>query len=57
MANPEGALIACSNQSMEKKNFTACLSNFWIDYNEIGKAELGEGEQMNLETIFLEHEV
>ena len=43
---------------IEEKNFTACLSNIWTDFYDIGKIKLGgEENNLGLQYALLEHEV
>lgn len=57
IANPDGSLIACTNSSSEKKNFTSCVSFLWNDFYEIGKIKLGtEDNPVYLQTQLIEHE-
>ena len=51
-------MIACTNLGQDEKNFTACLSNIWTDFYDIGKLKLGnEDNYQGLQYALIEHEV
>ena len=51
-------MIACTNFGQDEKNFTACLSNIWTDFYDIGKIKLGnEDNFQGLQYALIEHDV